>query len=97
VRYSRLKQKFDTVAHLATEHKGKYKHLFALLTKEETFLQNIGAAHFDPLDDESSDKSELGHAASTVLPPQTKSERKRGRIDDGDVANHAKKKKKTKK
>jgi hypothetical protein len=97
VRYSRLKQKFDIVAHLAMEHKGKYKHLFALLTKEENFLRNFAAAHVDPPEDKSGDETELGHAGATVLLPQTKSERKRGRISDGDVANHAKKKEKTKK
>jgi hypothetical protein len=60
-------------------------------------LNRMDAAHVDPLDDKSGDKSELGHAAAAVLPPQIKSKRKRGRISEGDVANHAKKKKKIKK
>ncbi len=86
VRHSRLKQKFDKVANLATEHKGKYKHFYALLSQEEIFLRNFGAASADPLDDE----IELVDAASAVLPPKTKSERKRGRVSNDDVANRAK-------
>jgi hypothetical protein len=56
------------------------------LSQEENFLQNFGAASADPLDDEIG----LVDAASAVLPPKTKSERKRGRVSNDDEANRAK-------
>jgi hypothetical protein len=75
-RYAKLKERFDVVVKLA-QKPATYKHLFAVLAREEVILSNYGLSE--------------GNFNNIILAPLSKSARKHGRTSNDEVVNHFKK------
>ena len=91
-RYGKLKVVFEHIAKFAVNCPVTYRHVFAMLMKEENYCRNRCSGDADVVSDEwfakgtnEIDKEQI----SNVLPPLSKVARKRARTTKDDVANQS--------